>query len=58
MNIVSSNDINITIDLKESLKTLITITCALEDKRIKFTELIKDKRPEAIVLPSLLRALL
>jgi hypothetical protein len=53
LNIVSSNDINITIDLKESLKTLITITCALEDKRIKCIEFIKDKRPEAIVLPSL-----
>jgi hypothetical protein len=53
LNIVSSNDINITIDLKESLKTLITITSALEDKRVKCIELIRDKRPEAIVLPSL-----
>ncbi len=37
----------------KNLLRLITITCALGDKRIKCIELIKDKRPEAIVMQSL-----
>jgi hypothetical protein len=51
LKIVSPNEVNITIDLKESLKTLLTITCAIEEKRMKTIDLIKSKRLELSILP-------